>query len=147
MAKTSHFQFGIGRLIILTSAVAVVMAVSIRLDVPRLAQWVFAGYLAFFVGWAVMRGPNMYAKLRDARAKRRMLKQRRGELDGAAGRTPMILPFDRHQPAISTPFISDERFRRLIIRNYVRLRRGRYQAINLFGHSPKNASTFHSDAS
>jgi hypothetical protein len=84
MAKDSHFQFGIGRLIILTSAVAVVMAVSIRLDAPQFAQWCFAGYLAFFVGWAVMRGPEMYAKLCVAREKRRKLKQRRGELESEA---------------------------------------------------------------
>ena len=84
MAKTSHFQFGIGRLITLTSAVAVVMAVSIKLDVPQFAQWMLAGYLAFFVGWAVMRGPDMYAKLRDARERRRKLKQRRRELESEA---------------------------------------------------------------
>jgi hypothetical protein len=81
MAKNSHFQFGIGRLIILMSAVAVVMAITVRLDAPQVAQWVFAGYLAFFVGWAVMSGPNMYAKLAEAREQRRMLQQRRSELE------------------------------------------------------------------
>jgi hypothetical protein len=86
MAKTSQFQFGIGRLIILTSAVAVVMAVSIRLDVPQVAQWMFAGYLAFFVGWAVMRGPDMYANLCVAREKRRKLKQHRSELESEAAK-------------------------------------------------------------
>ena len=84
MAKISHLQFGIGRLIILTSAVAVVMAVSIRLDVPQFAQLCFAGYLVFFVGWSVMRGPDMYAKLRDARDRRRILNQRRSELESEA---------------------------------------------------------------
>ena len=78
MAKTSHYQFGIGRLIILTTAVAVVMAVSIRLDVPQLAQWCFAGYLAFFVVWSVMRGPNMYAKLAEIRGQQRTVKRHRG---------------------------------------------------------------------
>ena len=84
MAKTSHFQFGIGRLLVLTSAVAIVMAVSIRLDVPRFAQWCLAGYLVFFVVWVVMRGPDMYAKLRVAREQRRMFKQRRDELESEA---------------------------------------------------------------
>jgi len=84
MAKISHLQFGIGRLIILTSAVAVVMAVSIRLDVPQFAQLCFAGYLVFFVGWSVMRGPDMYAKLSDASKQRRKLKQRRDELESEA---------------------------------------------------------------
>ncbi len=84
MAKTLHVQFGIGRLIILTSAVAVVMAVAIRLDVPQFAQWIFAGYLVFFVVWAVMRGPDMYAKILDARDRRRMLKQGRGDLESEA---------------------------------------------------------------
>ena len=59
--RKPQFQFGIGRLMALTAAVAVVMAVSVKLDVPQFAQWCFAGYLVFFVGWAVMRGPNMYA--------------------------------------------------------------------------------------
>ncbi|MCA9146866.1 MAG: hypothetical protein H6821_05650 [Planctomycetaceae bacterium] len=86
MAKTSQFQFGISRLIILTSAVAVVMAVSIRLNVPQFAQWMLAGYLAFFVGWAVMRGPNMYAKLCVAREKRQVLKQHRSELESEAAK-------------------------------------------------------------
>jgi len=84
MAKSSHFQCGVGRLIILTSAVAVVIAVSIRLNVPQFAQWMFAGYLAFFAAWAVMRGPDMYAKLCVAREKRRKLKQRRGDLESEA---------------------------------------------------------------
>lgn len=82
--KSKRFQFGIGRLIILTSAVAVVMAVSIRLNAPQFAQWCFAGYLVFFVVWAVMRGPDLYAKIRDIRDRRRMLKQRRGELESEA---------------------------------------------------------------
>lgn len=60
------------------------MAVSIRLDAPQFAQWCFAGYLAFFVVWAVMRGPDMYAKLRDAREQRRKLKERRSELESEA---------------------------------------------------------------
>ncbi|HUG67591.1 MAG TPA: hypothetical protein VMM76_07560 [Pirellulaceae bacterium] len=84
MAKNIQFQFGIRRLIILTSAVAVVMAVSVRLDAPQVAQWAFAAYLALFVGWAVMRGPNMYAKFIEARARRHQLMQRRSELESEA---------------------------------------------------------------
>jgi hypothetical protein len=84
MAKTSQFQFGTGRLIVLTSAVAVVLAVSIRLDVPQVVQWVLAGYLAFFVAWIVMRGPNIYAKLLAARNRRCWLDQRRSELEREA---------------------------------------------------------------
>ncbi len=96
MVKTSHFQFGTGRLIILTSAVAVVMAVSIRLDVPQFTQLVFAGYLAFFVGWLVMRGPNMYAKLAEARGERRTLKQRRSELQSEAAELRRISKIAMH---------------------------------------------------
>lgn len=84
MVKNTQFQFGIRRLIILTSAVAVVMAVSVRLDAPQVAQWAFASYLAFFVGWAVMRGPNMYADFVETRARRRQLMQRRSELESEA---------------------------------------------------------------
>ena len=69
---------------ILTSAVAVIMAVSVQLDAPHVARWAFAGYLAFFAGWAVMRGPNMYTKLIESRDRRRKLKQRRGELESEA---------------------------------------------------------------
>lgn len=84
MANTSHFQFGIGRLIVLTSAVAVVMAVSIRIDAPQIAQWVFAAYFAVLVGWAVMRGPIAYAKIIEARNRRREVEQRRNELETEA---------------------------------------------------------------
>ncbi len=84
MAKSSHFQFGIGRLIILTSAVAVVMAVSIRIDAPQFAQWVFAAYLLMFVGWAVMRGPSVYANVAEARDRNHKLMDRRSELDAEA---------------------------------------------------------------
>ncbi|MEO8495930.1 MAG: hypothetical protein ABI614_12720 [Planctomycetota bacterium] len=84
MAKTTHFQFGIGRLIVLTSAVAVVMAVSIRIDAPQFAQWVFAAYFAMLVGWAVMRGPSVYAKIIEARSRRREVQQRRNELESEA---------------------------------------------------------------
>jgi hypothetical protein len=86
MARTSHFQFGIGRLIILTSAVAVVMAVSMRIDASQFAQWILTGYLMFFVGWTVMRGPDMYAKIRETREQRRKLKQRRHELESDAAK-------------------------------------------------------------
>ena len=99
MAKTSHFQFGIGRLLVLTTAVAVVMAVSIRLDVPRFAQWCLAGYLVFFVVWVVMRGPDMYAKLRVAREQRRMLKQRRNELESEAAELRRIIELSSHRLA------------------------------------------------
>ena len=99
MVKTSQFQFGIGRLIVLTSAVAVVMAISVRLDAPQFAQWVFAGYLVFFVGWVVMRGPNMYAKLVEARGQRRQLKRRRSELETEAAElrrcNEIVKPVDR----------------------------------------------------
>ena len=99
MAKTSHFQFGIGRLLVLTTAVAVVMAVSIRLDVPQFAQWCFSGYLVFFVVWGVMRGPDMYAKLRVAREQRRMLKQRRNELESEAAELRRIIELSSHRLA------------------------------------------------
>jgi hypothetical protein len=84
MAKQSYFQFGIGRLMILTSAIAVVMAISIRIDAPQIAQWAFTVSLALMVAWMVMRGPGVYAKIIEARNRRRKGEQRRNELEAEA---------------------------------------------------------------
>ena len=82
--KNIRLQFGTRRLIALTSAVAVVMAMSIRIDAPALTQVVLAAYFMFFVGWAVMRGPSVYANLVEVGSLRRKLKDRRCELESEA---------------------------------------------------------------
>ena len=83
--KSKRFQFGIRRLIALTTAVAVVMAICVRIDASQFVKWVFAGYLTVFVAWAVMRGPNVFDKLREVREQRRKVEQSRDELKSEAG--------------------------------------------------------------
>jgi len=93
IVNTIRYQFSIRRLLILTSVVAVVMAVSIRLGASQVMQGLFAAYFVFLAGWAVMRGPNVYANLVAARRRRSKLKERRLALESQAldrGRTGEI---------------------------------------------------------
>ena len=79
--KQAKGQFGIGRLMVLTAAVAVIMSVAVRLNAPRIAQGLLVGYLFFFALWAVMRGPRVYADFVDLNRRRRQIKQRRSDLE------------------------------------------------------------------
>ena len=81
MGNKGQFQFGIRRLIVLTLAVAVITAFSVRIDVPKLGQLVLATYCMFLVGWTVLRGPAVCADLLEARRRHRQLKERRRELE------------------------------------------------------------------
>ncbi len=77
----NQFQFGIGRLLVLTTVVAIVIAISSRLNGSRLIQGLIVIYLVFFFGWIVMRGPNVIAGLVGFYKKRHRLKSRRKELE------------------------------------------------------------------
>lgn len=66
---------------ILTSIVAIVMSISIRINAPRLTQGLFAGYLAFLAGWGIVRGPRVLSGLVAVNNKRRKLRERRAELE------------------------------------------------------------------
>ncbi len=82
---TFKLQFGIRRLLALTFGVAMVMAIVVRIAFPQelhgvLMRWILGGYLLFIVGWVVVRGPGIYAKIAGASSRRRDLKQRRAEL-------------------------------------------------------------------
>jgi len=81
MTKNNHVQFGIGRLMVLTSVVAFSMAISIRFHSPTVAQGIFAVYLMFVAGWAVVRGPSILAGLVDVNNKLRQVKVQRAELE------------------------------------------------------------------
>ena len=86
MTHSDRFQFGIGRLMVLTSIVALVMTVSIRISAPIIAQALFACYAIFMAGWAVMRGPKIVAELIEVNGKRKQVAQRREELMREFGR-------------------------------------------------------------
>ena len=74
-------QFGIGRLMVMTAAVAVIMTISIRINAPLIAQGLLAGYLFFFAIWAIVRGPSVLADLGYLNRRRRQLKQQREDLE------------------------------------------------------------------
>ncbi len=74
-------QFGIGRLMVLTAVVAVIMTIAVRLNAPKIMQGLLVGYLFFFAIWAVIRGPSVYADLVDVSAKRRRILRKRRDLE------------------------------------------------------------------
>lgn len=81
MTENVGFKFGIGRLMVLTSVVAIAMTISIRFHAPVLSQGLFAIYLITLAGWVVIRGPTVIADLREVNVKRRKLQERRLELE------------------------------------------------------------------
>lgn len=81
MTTSNRIQFGIGRLMVLTTLVAVCMAISVRFHSPTVAQGIFAVYLIFVAGWAVVRGPTLFADLVVVNKKLRQVKAQRAELE------------------------------------------------------------------
>ena len=81
MPQGNRIQFGIARLMVLTTLVAFCMAIAVRLNSPTIAQGIFAVYLMFVAGWAVVRGPSVFANLVDVNNKLRQIRGRRVELE------------------------------------------------------------------
>jgi len=65
---------------VLTALVAVIMTIAVRINAPKIAQGLLAGYLILFALWVVMRGPSVIADLADVNKRRRQLQQRRSDL-------------------------------------------------------------------
>jgi hypothetical protein len=85
MPKSSgRYQFGIRRLLILTTAVALIVVISIRLAAPRLVQVVVAAYFVFLVGWMIMRLPSLYVKLAELCKRADQVAERRVTLEADA---------------------------------------------------------------
>jgi hypothetical protein len=71
------YQFSIVRLLVLTTAVAIVISVARALSITLPGQIVLGFYFGALAVWAVMRWPDVYASLLDVRRRRRaILKQR-----------------------------------------------------------------------
>lgn len=66
---------------VVTTLVAFCMAISIRFHSPTVAQGIFAVYLMFVAGWAVVRGPRIFADLVEVNNKLRQVKVQRAELE------------------------------------------------------------------
>ena len=81
MTKSNRIQFGIGRLMVVTTLVAFCMAISIRFHSPTVAQGFLAVYLMFVARWAVVRGPTLFASLVYVNKKLRQIRGRRVELE------------------------------------------------------------------
>jgi hypothetical protein len=80
-SKKTRMQFGIGRLMVLTATVAVIMTIAVRINAPKIAQGLLVGYLFFIAIWAVVRGPGVVSGLADVNQRRRQLKRRRIDLE------------------------------------------------------------------
>ena len=78
--NTTAFQFGVRRLLILTTTVAVIMAITIRQVMPALFRTVVAGYFVTFAFFVILRGPTVYRRLSSWRARLRELKTQRLDL-------------------------------------------------------------------
>ena len=74
------YQFSIVRLLALTTAVAVVIAVARGLSVTLPGQVVLGFYFGTLALWAVMRWPDVYASLKSVRSRRRAILERRKAL-------------------------------------------------------------------
>ena len=70
------FQFGIRRLLLLTTAVAIIIALLIRIDAPLFVQ---AGAAAF-TSWIIMRGPRLVSIFSQLRKRSHQLAQQRATL-------------------------------------------------------------------
>ena len=82
--KPVRFQFGIRRLLILTTVAAVVSAWAAHHNAPVFLQAVLAAYLMIFTGWVIMRVPSIWDKHSALRERWRQVKQRRIELETTA---------------------------------------------------------------
>ena len=69
---------------VLARAVAVVLSISIRIGTSPIAQVLFAVWFGSTVGWAIIRGPRVCAKLAAARMAILSIKERRAELEREA---------------------------------------------------------------
>ena len=84
MRTTDQFRFGIRRLLILTTAVAVIIALSVRIDVTWHIQTMVAGYLLLVVGWMIMRVPSLYGKFWELRKRSQQVAEHRLRLEKEA---------------------------------------------------------------
>ena len=77
--RRSPFQFGISSLLLLTSVVAVVLAVLRPLDLPPTFHFAMAGYAILVLGYGVLRGVFLLRRTldrqRQALAKRKELQE------------------------------------------------------------------------
>ena len=77
MKRSERFQFGIRRLLILTTMVGLIIAVVIRIDALSLFRPVVAAYFIFLASWTIMRLPHVYGKFSDLRKRSRQVKKHR----------------------------------------------------------------------
>jgi len=69
---------------VLALAVAVVLSISVRVGTSPIAQVLFAVWFGLIVGWVIIRGPRVCAKLVAARLAILSFKERHAELEREA---------------------------------------------------------------
>jgi hypothetical protein len=79
--KKPRFQFGVRRLFVLTTVVALVMAISVTMFPPPFTQGLLTAYLLLLAVWVVMRSPEVYAELRAWYGRWGEFKRRRQQLE------------------------------------------------------------------
>jgi hypothetical protein len=78
MSSSRPYQFSLRRLLFLSAAVAVALALARWMDASPEAQAIVGGYLTLLVIWSAMRWPAVRANLREVRERRkRILEERR----------------------------------------------------------------------
>jgi hypothetical protein len=97
LGNTGRFQFGIARLLVLTTACAAIAALVMAIRVPAPSRLIVATYLLLMTGWLILRGPHIAQRLAQASAQRRRIAQTREEM----------LQFVRKQLPPNTPSAGD----------------------------------------
>ena len=87
---STAFRFGVRRLLILTTTVAMIMAITSRLVMPSLFRAVVASYFAIFAFFVIMRGPTVYRRLSAWRGRLRKLKTQRLDLQREVSKLKQI---------------------------------------------------------
>ncbi len=68
-------------MLVLTTAVAGISALSVRIDVPWLFQSVVAAYFIFLAVWIIMRVPSLYARFWELRKRSHQIAEHRLTLE------------------------------------------------------------------
>jgi len=89
MSRRRPYQFSVLRLLVLSTAIAVTLALAGGIRAPRSVQIGAGVYFALLITWGVMRWPAVYANLRQVQRHRQaILAERKAKAAEAMGRKP-----------------------------------------------------------
>jgi len=73
MSRRRPYQFSVLRLLVLSTAIAVTLALAGGIRAPRSIQIGVGIYFALLITWGVMRWPAVYANLREVQRRRQAI--------------------------------------------------------------------------